>query len=82
MKAATNALALASLLLFAAPALANDFIKPTPVPSSRDAVKPAKSSTTSLQGNTDVLNNKIVKTTKNPDGTPKVAPGGKKPGAL
>lgn len=80
MNAAIRALALATLLLFAAPALANDFIKPSPVPSSRDSVKPMKK--TGSQGNANVLNNKIVKTTKNPDGTPKVATDGKKPGAL
>ena len=46
-------------------ALANDFIKPTPVPSSRDSVKPAaKAHKTPDSWRNIKPNQKIVKTTK------------------
>jgi hypothetical protein len=74
---------LAALLVLAAPALANDFYTPSPVPSSRENIKPSK--TTSKQAktqlNNNVLNNKIVKTTKPVDGTTPT-PAAKTPGAL
>lgn len=74
---------LAALLLLSAPALANDFFPPSPVPSSRDSVKAKATSTkqSKAQVNSNVLNNKIVKTTKATGGTG-VSPAGKTPGAL
>ena len=74
---------LAALLLLCAPALANDFIPPSPVPSSRDSVKAKATSTkqSKTQVNSNVLNNKIVKTTKATGGTGTGATG-KAPGAL
>lgn len=78
---ALSSAVLAALLLFVATAQANDFIPPSPVPSSRDSVK-AKTTTNKqakTQLNNNVLNNKIVKTTKPSGGT---GPTGKAPGAL
>ncbi|HWR02902.1 MAG TPA: hypothetical protein VN419_02685 [Humidesulfovibrio sp.] len=71
------------LALCAAPALANDFFPPSPVPSSRDSVKPKATATkeSKTQVNSNVLNNKIVKTTKATGGTG-TSPTGKTPGAL
>ncbi len=75
--------ALAAVIVLAAPALANDFYTPSPVPSSRDTVKPSKTTTkqAKTQLNNNVLNNKIVKTTKPVDGTTPT-PAAKTPGAL
>lgn len=71
---------------FAAPAQANDFYPPSPVPSTRDTPK-AKTTATSrkdrdAQNKTRhfILNQKIVKTTKPTDSNP--TPATKVPGAL
>lgn len=79
-------LALAAALItasLAAPALANDFFPPSPVPSSRDNIKPSKTTSKKTQTDTNnfILNKKIVKTTKPVDGNA-TAPTGKTPGAL
>lgn len=79
-------LALAAALMtasLAAPALANDFFPPSPVPSSRDNIKPNRTTTKKTQADTNnfILNKKIVKTTKPVDGN-STTPTGKTPGAL
>lgn len=83
------ALALAAALItsgLAAQALASDFYRPSPVPSSRDNIKPAAKTTAMSKqsqeaANNAVLNRKIVRTTK-PADDGSTTPRGKTPGAL
>lgn len=73
-------LALAASLA-CSPALANDFIQPSPVPSSRQNIKPKATTKTSQTAvNNFVLNKKIVKTTKATGTT--TTPATRGPGAL
>ncbi|GAB6126342.1 hypothetical protein [Humidesulfovibrio idahonensis] len=63
------AFVLLTALALAAPALANDFIAPSPVPSSRDKIKPAtKTQQAPVSWQNLQAPNKIVKTTKKPTG--------------
>ena len=71
-----------SAAALAAPALANDFIKPTPVPSSRDTSKPvAKTKKTPNTWGEVQANKKIVRTTKSANGVSGV-PANKTPASL
>jgi len=72
------AFVLLAALVLAAPALANDFIAPSPVPSSRDKIKPAtKTQQAPVSWQNLQAPNKIVKTTKKPTGqmSPTTTPG-------
>jgi len=61
--------ALVLALALAAPALANDFIAPSPVPSSRDKIRPAaKTQQAPVSWQNLKAPSKIVKTTKRPAG--------------
>lgn len=87
MKRLAYAAAILSLTLAAAaPALANDFFPPSPVPSTRNNPKTTTTATTrtdkAAQNQTRefILNKKIVKTTKPTGG--ETTPSTKTPGAL
>ncbi len=73
---ALPALVLAAALaapVLCAPALANDFITPSPVPSSRNQARnTAKTKKTPVTFNNLQNSNKIVKTTKKPGQQPVV----------
>lgn len=63
-------------LLMLTTAQANDFITPSPVPSSRDrAPSSAKTTKTPLNWNNLKVSNKIVKTTKRPGASQPAASG-------
>lgn len=88
MKRLAYAAAILSLTLAAAaPALANDFFPPSPVPSTRNNPKTSATTATTRtdkaaqnQTREFILNKKIVKTTKPTGG--ETTPNAKTPGAL